>query len=92
MKKKISYCYERNYINYSESAEMINIKKIFVSYSDKTKDNKLILSSIEWDENNKILKNKETIEDLECKMIYKINKNKAILYTKYGLNFLELRD
>ncbi len=38
---------------------MIIIKKILISYSDKNKDNKLILFIMEWDENNKILKIKK---------------------------------
>ena len=88
--KKVCYCYEKNDINYIEFVEVINTKKILVVC--KTEDNKLVLVIMEWDEKNIILKEKETIKDLECKMICKINKNKAILYSKFGLNIIELKN
>ena len=88
--KKECHCYEKDYINYLETAEVINSKEILISY--KNKDNILILSIFEWDDNKKILKQKTFIEDLESKMISKINKNQAMLLTKYGLNLLELRN
>lgn len=88
--KKECHCYEKNYINYLETAEVINIKDILISYANK--DSQLILSILEWDDNKKILKQKASIENLECKMISKISQIQAIFYTKYGLNLLELKN
>ena len=52
-------------------------------------DNKLIVYILESDTPNKTFKEKKKIEDLECKIIHKIDKNKIILYTKYGVNIIE---
>ena len=88
--KKICFRYEKGNINNIECAEVINTKNIFISCENK--DNKLVLYILEWDEDINTLKEINAIKDLDCKMICKINNNKAILYTKYGLNLLELKD
>ena len=87
--KKMCYSYEKKDINYMECLEVINNK---ILASCKNKDNKLILLIMEWDDKSIVLREKEAIDELECKMICKINENKAILYTKYGLNLLELKN
>ena len=83
------YSYEKKDINYMEYVEVINNK---ILASCKNKNNKLILLIMEWDDKNIVLREKESIDELECKMICKISENKAILYTKYGLNLLELKN
>ena len=91
--KKICYCYEKPNMNYIQCAEVIYYKQIFISfYLQKKEDNKLVLLILNWDDFNKILKEKDSIEDLECKMICKMNENNVILYTKYGINMLELKE
>lgn len=87
--KKIYHCYQKENIKYIQCAEVINSDIIFIS---KKEDNKLILSILKWDDLNKNLKEKDTIEDLDCKMVCKINKNNVIMHTKYGINVIELKD
>ena len=85
-KKSISFCYDSINMDYIESVDLINDKEILLTSNI---NNKLITFILELDETNKTFKEKKKIEDLECKLIRKIRKNKIILYTKYGLNILE---
>jgi hypothetical protein len=90
--KKVSFYYENknDKINYIQCYEVINKKNILVSYNLSKEDDKSILYTLEW--NDKELKEKEAIEDLNCKMISKANNNKAIIYCKYGINAIELKN
>ncbi len=90
--KKVCYCYENKNekINYIQCFEVINKGKIFVSYTLYREDDKSILYTLEW--NNTNLKEKEALKDLHCKIISKANNNKVIMYSKYGINALELKN
>ena len=90
--KKVCYCYENKNekINYIQCFEVINKGKIFVSYTLSGEDDKSILYTLEW--NNTNLKEKEALKDLHCKIISKANNNKVIMYSKYGINALELKN
>jgi hypothetical protein len=91
--KTVSLCYEKENINYVQCAEVFYNEIILISCNiQKKEDNTLVLFILKWDDFNKIIKEKDSIEDLECKMICKMNKNNAILYSRYGINVLELKD
>ena len=89
--KNVCYCYEKINVNYFESIDVFNNKTILLSCDFfKNGKSKLVLFILEWDENNKIFKEKKNIDDLDCKLICKVEKQKAILYTIYGVNMIEL--
>jgi len=89
--KNVCYCYEKINVNYVESVDIFNNKTILLSCDFfKNGNNKLALFILEWDETNKIFKEKKNIEDLDCKLICKVKEETAILYTKYGVNMIEL--
>lgn len=89
--KKVCYCYEKANVNYVESVDIFKNKTILLS-CDIVKDgeNKLVLFILEWDGTNKVFKEKKSIDDLDCKLICKVEEENAILYSKYGVNMIEL--
>ena len=89
--KNVCYCYEKINVNYVESVGIFNNKTILLSCDFiKNGKSKLVLFILEWDENNKIFMEKKNIDDLDCKLIGKVKEDSAILYTKYGVNMIEL--
>ena len=86
-KKNICYIYDKLNMDYIESGDIINDKDFLLSGNS---NNKLTTYILELDEPNKTFKEKKKIEDLQCKLIHKIEKNKLILYTKYGVNIIEI--
>jgi len=90
--QKVCYCYEKINVDYVETADIFNNKTILLS-CDYFKNGKsqLVLFILEWDKNNKIFKEMRNINDLECKLICKIEEEYAILYTKYGINMVKLK-
>ena len=88
--RNICYVYEN--INNIICAEVMENSKIFISSLLEEKENKYGLYILEWDDSENILKEKELIEDFECKDICKLNIEKAIMYTEYGINVVELKE
>ena len=89
--KKVCYSYENINTDHVECVEAFGNKKILLSCSlSEKEENKLIFTIIEWDEMNKVFLEKEKLEDLDCKIICKIDNQKAITYTKYGVNLIEV--
>ena len=84
-KKSISYCFDKINMDYIESIDLMNEKDIFISCN---LSNKLTAFILELDDSKKTFKEKKKIEGLNCKLIQKIDKNKVILYTKYGVNII----
>ena len=68
-----------------ESIDLINDTDILLSCY---LNNKLTTYILEIDIVNKTFKEKKKIEDLDCKLIRKIEANKVILYMKYGDNII----
>ena len=73
-------------MDYIESIDLINDNEILLSCN---LNNKLTTYILENDIENKTFKEKNKIEDLDCKIIRKIETDKLILYTKYGVNIIE---
>lgn len=91
--KTVSLCYENMNVNYIQCAQVINNKKIFISFDlSKNNNNKTIFYTFEWNDKNKKLIETDVLEDLNCKMICETTKNKIIMYSKYGINSLELKN
>ena len=86
-KKSLCNAFDNIKMDYIESADLINEKDLFLSCM---KNNKLVAFILEWDNSNKTFKEKKNIEELECKIIKNLNKNKIILFTKYGVNIIEI--
>lgn len=86
-KKSLCNTFDNIKMDYIESADLINEKDLFLSCM---KNNKLVAFILEWDNSNKTFKEKKNIEELECKIIKNLNKNKIILFTKYGVNIIEI--
>ena len=86
-KKSLCNTFDNIKMDYIESADLINEKELLLSCM---LNNKLVVSILEWDNSNKTFKEKKTIEELDCKIIKKLNQNKIILYTKYGVNIIEI--
>ena len=85
-KKILSFCYDKIIMDYIESIDLINDNEILLSCN---LNNKLTTYILENDIENKTFKEKNKIEDLDCKIIRKIETDKLILYTKYGVNIIE---
>lgn len=91
--KTVSLCYENMNVNYVQCVQVISNKKIFISFDlSKNNYNKTILYTFEWDDKNKKLIGTDILENLNCKMICETTKNKIIMYSKYGINALELKN
>lgn len=86
-KKNICNTYDNIKMNYIQSVDLINEKDLFLTCM---LNNKLVAFILEWDNSNKTFKEKKNIEELECKLIKKLILNKIILYTKYGVNIIEI--
>lgn len=87
--KKECFIYEKNNVNYVQSVDVINNRKILLSCNcPKKSQTKLVLFILEWDEINMNFREIKNIENLNCKMICRFKKNNAILYTKYGVNMI----
>ena len=66
--KTVSLCYENMNVNYVQCVQVINNKKIFISFDlSKNNYNKTILYTFEWDDKNKKLIGKDILENLNCK-------------------------
>ena len=86
-KKAIHGIYDKINMDYVECADLLNDKEILLSCNNK---NKLTFYVLEWNNATKTLKENKKIEELECKKLKQINKNKVLLYTKYGINVVEI--
>ena len=86
-KKSLCNTFDNIKMDYIESADLINEKDLFLSCMI---NNQLVVFILEWDNSNKTFKEKKNIEGLECKIIKNLNKNKIILFTKYGVNIIEI--
>ena len=86
-KKSLCNTFDNIKMDYIESADLINEKDLFLSCMI---NNQLFVFILEWDSSNKTFKEKKNIEGLECKIIKNLNKNKIILFTKYGVNIIEI--
>ena len=84
--KNIQTTYDKIKMDYIESVDLFNDKEILLSCNC---NNKLITYILGFDVSNATIEEKKKIEDLQCKLIRKIDKNKVILYTKYGINIIE---
>ena len=84
--KNIENTYDKIKMDYIESIDLFNDKEILFSCNC---NNKLITYILGFDASNATIEEKKKIEDLQCKLIRKITKNKVILYTKYGINIIE---
>ena len=84
--KNLQTTYDKIKMNYIESVDLFNDKEILLSCNC---NNKLIFYILGFDISNATIEEKKNIEDLQCKLIRKIDKNKVILYTKYGINIIE---
>lgn len=85
--KSISNNYDKINMDYIESVDLINDKELLISCNS---NDKLICFILEIDIPNKTFIEKKKIEDLDCKLINKIKNNKLILYTKYGVNIIDI--
>lgn len=85
-KKALSFSFDKINMDFIESIDLINDTNILLSCN---LNNKLTTFILEIDNVNKTFKEKKKIEDLDCKLIRKIDTNKVILYTKYGVNIIE---
>ena len=85
-KKVLSFCFDKINMDFIESIDLINDTNFLLSCN---LNNKLTTYILEIDNVNKTFKEKKKIEDLDCKLIRKIEINKVILYTKYGVNIIE---
>ena len=84
--KNLQTTYDKIKMNYIESVDLFNDKEILLSCNC---NNKLVFYILGFDISNATIEEKKNIEDLQCKLIRKIDKNKVILYTKYGINIIE---
>ena len=84
--KNIQKIFDKIMMDYIESVELFNDKEILLSCNC---NNRLVTYILGFDASNATIEEEKKIEDLQCKLIRKIDNNKVILYTKYGINIIE---
>ena len=85
--KKLSSSYDNIKMDYIECVDLINEKEILLSSNLNNNHTAFILV---WDDSKKSFNEKKKLEDLQCKIVRRIIQNKIILFTRYGVNVIEI--